>query len=68
MIIKQYDLFEDVRSEKDMLKEEIQAIKDSSDKVRKGIFAKHGQLAKMYLDINNRLEIIERNICKGVSS
>ena len=37
----------------------------SSDKVRKALFARHGELAKMYLEIHSRLEVIERNICHG---
>lgn len=36
---------------------------ESAGKVRRGIFARHGELAKMYLDLAQRLEIIERNIC-----
>ena len=37
----------------------------SSDKVRKALVARHGELAKMYLEIHSRLEVIERNICHG---
>ena len=38
--------------------------KKSSDKVRKGLFARHGELAKMYMEIHLRLEVIEKNLCK----
>ena len=76
MHIEQLDLFDDFYPvpslhesdrEKDTrrMKEEIKSLRESSEKVRKGIFAKHGALAKMYLEIHQRLEILERNICKG---
>ena len=47
------------------LKSEIAKLSLSNEKVRKGLFARHGELAKMYMDIHNRLDILERNICKG---
>ena len=37
----------------------------SSEKVRKALFARHGELAKMYLEIHCRLEILERHICQA---
>lgn len=37
----------------------------SADNVRKALFARHGELAKMYLDLHQRLETIERFICHG---
>jgi hypothetical protein len=48
-----------------MLRREIESVDLSSNKVRKALFARHGELAKMYMDLHNRLEIIEANICKG---
>ena len=60
----QLELF-DIRSETDILQEEIGELKKSQDKLRKGLFARHGELAKKYLEIHNRLEILEMNICKG---
>lgn len=48
-----------------MLRYEIEKLKASNDKMRKALFAKHGELAKNYLDLLHRLEIIERHICKG---
>lgn len=47
------------------LKQEVEKLSESNTKVRKSLFAKHGELAKMYLEIHQRLEILERNICKG---
>lgn len=60
----QLELF-DIRSETDILQEEISELKKSQDKLRKALFARHGELAKKYLEIHNRLEILEMNICKG---
>ncbi len=64
MAIQQLDLF-DEETEICLLRKEVQELKTSLDKVRKGIFAKHGDLAKMYMNVDQRMEIIERNICKG---
>lgn len=43
----------------------IQAIDNSTNKVRKSLFAKNGELTKKILELEDRLLIIERNICKG---
>lgn len=58
----QLEFFDD--SETIMLRE-IKTIKESTDKVRKGMFARHNELAKMYMDLLNRVEAIERGICHG---
>lgn len=62
--IIQYDLFEEKPTEVDELRIELAAVRLSSDKVRKGLFARNNELAKLYCDLHNRLEIIERNICQ----
>jgi hypothetical protein len=59
----QLDFFEN--DEVLRLKDELRQVKESSDKVRKALFARHGQLAKAYLELHQRLDIIERNICLG---
>jgi hypothetical protein len=53
------------KDEIDRLKNEIKACKESSDKVRKSMFARHGELARKYVELGERLQIIERNICKN---
>jgi hypothetical protein len=53
------------KTESQILQEEIEALKKSQDKLRKALFARHGELAKKYLEINDRLEILEMNICRG---
>ncbi len=60
----QLELF-DKKTEIDLLQDEIKEMRKSQDKVRKSLFAKHGELANKYLEIYNKLEIIEKNICKG---
>lgn len=47
------------------LKEEVKRLKDSNEKVRKSLFAKHGELAKNYLELLCRMEILEKHICNG---
>ena len=51
----QLDLFHEF-NEVDILREEIRQVKESSDKVRKGIFARHGQLFKLYMELSDKLE------------
>lgn len=42
-----------------VLKEEVLAVKKSSDAVRRGIFARHGELAKMYLEQKAEIDKIK---------
>lgn len=51
-------------SEIEILREEIRQVRASNDKVRKGLFARHGELAKLYIETKNRLDILEMHICK----
>ncbi len=53
------------KTEIDSLREDIGEVKDSSDKVRKSLFARNADLAKKYLDLSDRMAILERNICQG---
>jgi hypothetical protein len=52
-------------SEIKALQDRIELVKESNDKVRRGLFARHGELAKMYLELKNDLEIIKQNLCKS---
>lgn len=52
-------------SEIEALRKEIKSIGDSSTRVRKGTYARIGELNKIILDLQDRLTIIECNICKG---
>ena len=60
----QYNFFE-TKEEAELaeLRKYVSEVRSSNDKVRKGLFARHNELCKMYVDLHNRIEIIERNIC-----
>jgi len=60
----QFDFFKD--PEICVLESEIKDIKNSTDKVRKKLFAENNKQAKLIKELSERLEIIERNICKGI--
>ena len=60
----QLDFFEEDTDIKEV-KERVKNVESSSDRVRKALFARHGELAKICLDLMNRLDILEQNICKG---
>lgn len=60
----QLEFFEE-KTEHDCMMEEISHIRESNDKVRKSLFARHGELAKKYMELQERMTIIERNICQG---
>ncbi len=49
----------------DRLVLEIDNVKKQNDKVRKALFARHGELAKKYVELHSRMEIIEKGICKN---
>ena len=62
----QLDFFlSEEESEIQALRKEIVAIRESTSKVRKKLFAEQGKLMKITNDVRDRLEIIERNICIG---
>ena len=65
MIAIQMDFWKEAPTEIDFLKAELEQMKESMNKVRKSLFAKNGEHAKILLDISARLEILERNICQG---
>ena len=63
--MRQLDFFLGEKSELEYLKEDFQEVRQSSEKVRRSLFARHAELSRMYLELVQRMEIIERNICKG---
>lgn len=62
-MLVQLDLFED--NEVVLLRKEMQFVKENNEKVRRGLFARHGELAKLYIELDHRLGILEKYICKG---
>jgi hypothetical protein len=67
MVLVQLNLFEkEETSDVEQLRELMDELKLSSDKVRKGVYAKLNELTKECRDLRVRLELLERHICKGV--
>jgi hypothetical protein len=64
-MLVQLDLFQE-KSEVEILEEKIWMLEKAQDKLRKALFAKHGDLAKKYCDLHHRMDILEHNICKGM--
>jgi|BogFormECP04_OM1_1039644.scaffolds.fasta_scaffold09511_1 hypothetical protein len=65
-VLVQLDFFKTKEQcEIDTLRIELQAVKVSSDKVRKKLFAENGKLVKATVELRDRLDILERNICQG---
>lgn len=52
----QLDLFE--KDENILMNWEIQRIKESTENVRRGIFFRHNELAKKYLELKQEIEAI----------
>ena len=49
-----------------LMRKQIAEYKASGDRVRKGTYAAIGELKKIVIDVEHRMQIIERNICIGV--
>lgn len=69
MVPVQLDFFKtEQECEIDSLRIEVAALRESTTKVRKGMYAKLGDHAKRLAeleDLHIRMERIERNICNG---
>lgn len=52
-------------TELEICHEQIKQVKVSSDKVRKKLFAENNKLWKEFIEIKDRLDILERHICKS---
>ena len=61
----QLDFFE-TKSDIDFIRDDVKGVKESSDKVRKSMFAKHTALERRYCELSNRLDLLERHICRAV--
>ncbi len=49
----------------EVIQEDLKVVRSSNDKVRKSMFANHNELRRKYQELNERMEIIERNLCRG---
>jgi hypothetical protein len=63
-MLLQLDLFQEY-TEVEILEQRIKQLEKSMDKQRKALFARHGALCKQYMELNDRLDILERVLCKG---
>ncbi len=62
----QLDFFKtEEQCEIEALSKLVSEVKASNDKVRKRLFSENGRLTKEIIELRDRLEILERNICKG---
>lgn len=61
--VEQLEFFEPTQEE--ILSNKIDAIKESTNKVRKKLFAQHGEILKVILEMKNDFEHIKRAICRG---
>lgn len=60
----QLDLFEK-RTDIELLEDQIVLLEKALDKQRKGLFARHNELCKKYMELNDRFDVLERMLCKG---
>jgi hypothetical protein len=61
----QYDLFKPIPNEMEVCHIEVEAVRTSLNKVRRGTYASINELKKENYELKCRLEILERNICYG---
>lgn len=61
--MEQLRLFAETREEK--LYREVQELKASIDRIRKGQFAKIGALQKKYDSLYEDMEILKKGLCQG---
>lgn len=59
----QLELFE--QDEITVIRHKFNSLKESQDKIRKGLYARNGELQKKYDDLLMRMEILERYICQN---
>ena len=65
MNVYQLDLFKPPEESRlDALEKSFALVKESCDKVRKGQYAKLGDMRKLLFEIEARLSVMEKNICQ----
>jgi len=55
----QLDLFREL-SEVDILRKELEEVRSRNENVRKGIFARHNELAKLYIELSEKIEKLNK--------
>ena len=62
--VVQYNFFETKEeSEFKALENRVEQVDATCHKIRKSLFARHGEMNKRQLDLESRLEILEKYIC-----
>lgn len=61
--MEQLLLFEDSKEER--LEREVKKLRDQCEKIRKGQYAKIGELKKLYLDTKHEIDTLKSAICKN---
>ena len=49
----------------EILRNEVEKLRESNEKVRKSLYARHSALQKNYIELSQRLDILESFICKN---
>lgn len=60
VFMTQLDLFEKPLSELDLLRKQFDRVVESMHAVRRGVFKRNSNLEKLYCDLHERLEAVER--------
>lgn len=64
-VLIQYDFFKSREEcEKEAWEEEFSRLKESTEKVRKAMFARHGELYKKQQELEERIFYIEKGLCQ----
>lgn len=58
----QFDLFEAIPDEMELLRQEMRSLKDSQDRQRKNLFAKNAELGKLYMNLKNEVDALKHQI------
>jgi chaperonin cofactor prefoldin len=56
-------LFAETKEEK--LERQVKRLQEQCDKIRKSLYARHGDLMKMYLEQKYEMEILKASMCRS---
>ena len=62
----QYDLFQDLPTETEILKKEIEVLRESQDRQRKSLFAKHAELMKIVVQQQAQIDKLNEMMMKRI--
>lgn len=58
----QFDLFEPELDEFDLLRADVKSCKDSQDKLRKGLFARHHDMSKLVIELKEEIHALRHQL------